>query len=128
MQKNILLIDTDTLSLELLEIPWDVKDFTALFIWDETLFQKRATSQRKKEFVYAALDQIEELVLIQGNSQKVLEYLQRKFPESQLFYASRFQDRFETSKLLRVEIKYRVPKIEPLPRGFFSFYKKLRSQ
>ena len=128
MQKNILLIDTDTLSLELLEIPWDVKDFTALFIWDETLFQKRSTSQRKKEFIYAALSQIKELVVIQGDSQKVLEYLQRNSPKSQLFYASRFQDRFDTSKLLRVEMKHRVPKIEPLPRGFFSFYKKLRSQ
>lgn len=124
-KENIVIVDTDTLSPELLELSKIQGTFSLVFLWDEDVFTKRSISKQRQSFIYEALSSIQNAILIQGNSQMIVEYLQSSYPNATLFYASRFQDRFHTKELLKIEMKNRVTKINPLPRGFFSFYKKL---
>jgi len=125
MSKDILIIDSDTLSLELLNLEKGIEEYLVLFIWDEELFAKRHINQMRKEFIYEALRQNNELTLIEGDSQEVLLYLQKHYQSSEIFYASDFDDRFKDARLKRISKRDRVKNIEPLPRGFFSFYKKV---
>lgn len=128
MSKDILIIDSDTLSLELLDLEKGVEEYLAFFIWDEELFAKRHINQMRKEFIYEALRQNSELTLIEGDSQEVLLYLEEHHKESIILYASDFDDRFKGARLKRISKCDRAKKIEPLPRGFFSFYKKVMMQ
>ena len=125
MARDILIIDSDTLNLELLVLPRPAEQLALFFIWDESLFEKRHFSQMRREFIYEALRDIKNLTLIVGESQSTLVLLKKEYSECEIFYASAFDDRFESETLSRIFKRDKVEKIEPLPRGFFSFYKKL---
>ena len=124
-RENILILDTDTLSPQLLDLPFAKESYSLLFFWDNSLFESRFVSHKRQAFIYEALSALEEIILIEGESKEILAYLKSSYPEVQIFYASRFKDRFEDGVLKQVEMRFLPPKIEPLPRGFFPFYKKL---
>lgn len=122
---NIIILDSDSLSLELLDTSKLSGEISFVFIWDEEIFKEHFISFWSQAFIYEALSNIEGMRVIDGNSVEVLAYLKNKYEKSKFFYASRFEDRFETNSIEKLEIRSRVPKIERLPRGFFSFYKKI---
>lgn len=123
MFKNtIIIIDTDTLGVDLLKLPTD--DCTILFIWDQAIFAKRHISEHRKSIIYAALLEIKDSIIINGDSKEVIEYLNG----SCIFYASRLTDRFPKIHPKRIQKRFEVPRVEPLPRGFFGFFKKIQSK
>lgn len=124
-KKSILIIDTDTLHLDLIAFESDCEEISVVFIWDEDLFEKRFFSARRRRFVHDALSHLKDVIIIEGESVRILEWIQAKYKESHLFYASRFHDRFKDESLKRLSMLWEAPKVDPLPRGFFPFFKKL---
>lgn len=125
LRSTLLILDSDTLSPELLETHFDAQTVTLFFIWDEALHKKRFFSPKREAFILQALETLEDLVVVHGNSREFVDWLRDNYPQSELFYASRFHDRFDEEMIPRIHGRYRVPKIKPIPDGFFPFYKKL---
>lgn len=124
-KKSIVLLDTDALCPELFFPLLDSLNVTYVFIWDEALFERRFFSQKRKRFIYDALQNIEDLMFIEGDSNQVLTWIRQNHPEAHIFYASRFQDRFTCKLLERLSIADDTFKVQPLPKTFFPFFKKI---
>jgi len=124
-KKNIVILDTDTLSLELLQFPVEREKCSLAFIWDEDIFENRLVSDSRKAFIFEALQKIPALLLIEANSKEFFDFINKEYPNVQIYYASKYDDRFRDVSIQRVGMRYKTKEVQPLPRGFFPFYKTL---
>lgn len=127
-KKNIVILDMDTLSLELLQLPVAPEEYSLVFIWDEDIFENRFVSDSRKAFIFEALQKIPALLLIEANSKDLLDFINKEYPNVHIYYASKYEDRFRGEAIQRVAMRHKTKEVQPLPRGFFSFYKTLMKE
>jgi|GEM_PF-3413369 len=124
LEDRVVILDSDRLSKELLDISLDSEQTSFLFIWDEELHKRRFFSQKRQEFIYEVLAKIDNIVVVYGKSGEVLKALQTRCPHKEFLYTSRYADRFAQNSLKHIRSRFNLVKVEPLPRGFFPFFKK----